>query len=350
MTSRSAHLVLGGPVLILFAVSAMSGPARAGESAGEQVRLAVLGGDTPGAREQVVRVARAVLTEQGMAVAEAAPVTPRLASALRSCYGRSAPDACKEVAAASAGVSHVLAVDLGDQAAPPGGPASVTAWLVDNDGRVVVAERRYCAAPCAARALGETTRGLVQFVVRESLETAIHSVIQVRSTPTGARVSVDGRPVGVTEVAYTVYPGRHQVSVDKPGYRVETREVTAVRGATVQVDLALDRQEAATRHGGVWPWVLGGVGVAAMAGGVTLMALDSPKEGHGGQQRRYQSSFWPGVALTAAGAALVGGGMWMWLRHPTRAGTGARDPSEVAPPVGLNFYKGRVWVFGSTSF
>jgi hypothetical protein len=64
--------------------------------------------------------------------------------------------------------------------------------------------------------------------------------IDVDSRPRGARVSIDGRVVGVTPLhAGDLSPGRHEVSIALPGYRVVTTRtlVEAGRAATVRVSL-----------------------------------------------------------------------------------------------------------------
>jgi hypothetical protein len=64
--------------------------------------------------------------------------------------------------------------------------------------------------------------------------------IDVDSRPRGARVTIDGRVVGVTPLhAGDLSPGRHEVSIALPGYRVVTTRtlVEAGRAATIRVSL-----------------------------------------------------------------------------------------------------------------
>lgn len=51
--------------------------------------------------------------------------------------------------------------------------------------------------------------------------------IYVRSTPSGARVSIDGGVVGTTDGLFEVEPGRHAVRVELDGYSPATKDVTA---------------------------------------------------------------------------------------------------------------------------
>jgi hypothetical protein len=62
--------------------------------------------------------------------------------------------------------------------------------------------------------------------------------ITVRSTPSGATVLLNQRRVGRTPVTLTVAPGRHTITVSRPGYRSITRTITVrSRPATIRVRL-----------------------------------------------------------------------------------------------------------------
>ena len=65
--------------------------------------------------------------------------------------------------------------------------------------------------------------------------------LTVRSEPDGATVSVDGRAIGTTPLEQAlVGPGRHEVRVDRRGFRAQTRRIEAGAGQPLLVALRLE--------------------------------------------------------------------------------------------------------------
>lgn len=113
----------------------------------------------------------------------------------------------------------------------------------------------------------DTTRGIIDTLVAEQITkaqttgTALRGPVQkwfatlsgqggagtvrVRGDVIGATVALDGTPSGVigTEDFNIggVTPGKHELSVSKPGYQVVRRDVTVTSGETVRVDVTLPR-------------------------------------------------------------------------------------------------------------
>ncbi len=72
----------------------------------------------------------------------------------------------------------------------------------------------------------------------------VHAVmelgIKVASTPPGASVSIDGKPVaGVTPLEAGITPGSHTVSVNLTGYKMATEKVQIAPGKVADVNVAL---------------------------------------------------------------------------------------------------------------
>jgi hypothetical protein len=97
--------------------------------------------------------------------------------------------------------------------------------------------------------------------------------LRVASSPSGAAVLVDGEAVGRTPVEHAVTSGRHVVELRLRGHVAERREVEAIRGTTVPLDVVL-------RPGGKLPpnarsraMLISGVSLAGAGGvGLGLMA------------------------------------------------------------------------------
>jgi hypothetical protein len=124
--------------------------------------------------------------------------------------------------------------------------------------------------------------------------------LTVMSTPAGATVSVDGRPVGVTPWTGDLLPGKHRVGLSLRDYDDQTLEVelaghrsrdvsaTLVRSAAPAVAAApvvatapaapvtpppQDRSNEAGTGLGIWPWVTLGAGGAALGGALVFEIL-----------------------------------------------------------------------------
>jgi len=110
-----------------------------------------------------------------------------------------------------------------------------------------------------------------EFIVSEVVLQPKPAILDVRAEA-GARVEVDGRPVGATPLSRSIEvpAGRHFVAITHRGRVAYSREVDAHRGETVMIhaDLARTGQRKAV------PFVMLGAGVLALAaGGAGVYAL-----------------------------------------------------------------------------
>jgi opacity protein-like surface antigen len=71
------------------------------------------------------------------------------------------------------------------------------------------------------------------------------STVSVASSPPGARIVVDGRPIaGLTPTSFSVPPGSHTLEVSRTGYPSDTRSIEAKYGRAIILEVPL----AATRR------------------------------------------------------------------------------------------------------
>jgi hypothetical protein len=132
--------------------------------------------------------------------------------------------------------------------------------------------------------------------------------LRVISSPAGATVEIDGGVVGTTPWTGQVTPGKHRVSVRGSGKSTSSRNVdVSADGQRVRFDLAPSGPAFSPKAAEIGGWVTLGVGVAMLAGGIAMLALD-------GQQRescdpgddcRYTTQG-AGIALTSLGVVGVG--------------------------------------------
>jgi PEGA domain len=153
--------------------------------------------------------------------------------------------------------------------------------------------------------------------------------ILVTSKPAGAEVHIDGRMVGVTPYQAEVAPGVHQVELVRDGYYAERERVDATRGVRERVHASLD----ALPHRPVRSVVGGvalGVGLAALAGGIALLALDGHEIGGrcrdvaqrdlDGDCRWIHRTMTGGIVMTVVGTTLAATGATLLIidRRNTR--------------------------------
>lgn len=111
--------------------------------------------------------------------------------------------------------------------------------------------------------------------------------LTVLSTPTGASVIIDGRPVGITPFSGDLKPGKHHVQLELAGYEPIANDALLQANAPLELDLTLardrrpsttlhvssdpapgepgpQRDEAGGRRFGAVPWVMLGAGAASL--------------------------------------------------------------------------------------
>jgi PKD repeat protein len=84
---------------------------------------------------------------------------------------------------------------------------------------------------------GEWAYDTLTFQVTSSTPTT--GTLQVFSSPSGARVELDGSPVGTTPWSDDIAPGVHTVELSRNGYFAETRQVVVTAGQTATVNVTL---------------------------------------------------------------------------------------------------------------
>ena len=65
--------------------------------------------------------------------------------------------------------------------------------------------------------------------------------LYVRTTPPGASVSLDKRPIGKSDGLFTVPSGEHEVTLELPGHKTQTLRVKVAQGQVTRVQAQLNR-------------------------------------------------------------------------------------------------------------
>jgi hypothetical protein len=285
--------------------------------AGADTTAVVVSGD-PGKKAAVIDAIAPWLQSTGASVVlDALPETE--VDRLVDCF-LTDDEGCAGRIAATAGTDKLLfvMVQLGETDA--GTSVQLTGWLFASDGGVLAAERRGCE-DCRVETL---TRACEELAAALFKATATGGTLRIASSPAGARVLVDGQPVGVTPLDYKVAPGEHTLSLDLDGFELETRTVVATSGATQPVDITM---RARTPQRSMVPWLVIGAGAAAVIAGGILFAMDEDNPPPDPMRpRTFTDTGLPAVTLGLVGAATVGVGIYLKLRAPRR---------ESAPVAGV---------------
>jgi hypothetical protein len=277
-----------------------------GASHASEVGVVVEGDE--GLRAVVAGQLRNWLGEHGHRVADAA--SGRTPTALLACL-QNGDERCAREAFESDGKTEVLLfVDVRRN----GGANDVALtgyWL--RKGHEARAERRFCER-CSETDLRAASDELVRALAVANAATS--GRLRLISKPAGAKVTVEGRVVGLTPLDYDLPAGDYDVVIALDGYEGESRRIAVRAGETTRSEIPLGR----TGSRGILPIALGITGIAAIATGVVLIAIDEDPSPNAPPQIRDTAP--AGVALVAAGgAALVAAAIVWWRRAPQARST-----------------------------
>jgi len=157
------------------------------------------------------------------------------------------------------------------------------------------------------------------------------------SSPSGASVEVDGRVIGTTPLRHLVMAGQREVRVVLDGYATAEHRVMVTATEESSLDVALTPDEAVapatsrtSDEPSVLNWVIGGGFVAAGLGllvsPIYALAIDGSCVGDPPCAEIHQFGVANGVLLGVAGAALVGGVVFL-AAQPIRVSVTASGDS-----------------------
>jgi hypothetical protein len=67
--------------------------------------------------------------------------------------------------------------------------------------------------------------------------------VEIKSTPDGADIAIDGKYMGSTPSSVPLVPGDHTIQVEKPGFKVWKRVMTVAPGGAVSVNATLEQNQ-----------------------------------------------------------------------------------------------------------
>ncbi len=363
--------------LALLSAAVASQRAAAAPALDEPAGAALVTGQVAARHRDVVRLAVEEELRKARWILRAIELVE--ASRLAACFAAEHPWPCLLPAAEARGVTRLLAIRVEREPARRGAQLRLTGQLGVVSARRITVDARYCG-PCGDPQLAAAARQLARQLLAEDAVRGDATRIELRTTPPGAVILLDGRMVEASGGALITSPGWHTVHLQLAGYRPELRRVHVVEGEATQLEVrfiaaertatgaSLERHALASAEGsssaaqlddgihavparpppsvgaaadeartGVarrrrlgWALVLGG-GALLAAGGV-LLALDEDAEADPSRRHhpQYFDSAPTGLALAVSGATFAAAGVAVVLLSPLPEG---RD--RAAPPGGL---------------
>jgi len=168
------------------------------------------------------------------------------------------------------------------------------------------------------------------------------STVEVELLPPGAALAVDGQPVQLEQGQLVLNPGDYQVQARAEGREPVTLTISAEAGRSTTITISLPRTNSGDRatdaaERSVWPYVVGGTGVAllvasAITGALSAGAEDDLREScdtgtcdedarDSGKTMQVATN----VLLPLGGALLVGGVVWWLVDAPSTESTASRQ-------------------------
>ncbi len=332
--SPAVLLLLGGMALALL----MPRPALAGRAKEHGILVVQAKGAVRDKSVAVDAVTEAV-TQAGWALA-ARTFAPQETEEVAKCLVVDRLWACVTKAVRDDALRRLALLSLEAQSAPDGGAMTVVTVMVASAEQqdVAYSGRRYCQA-CSPDSLAKLTTAATREVLDKMYLASGRTFLQVKSRPAGALVEVDGKQMGVTDGAFEILPGRHQVVVKHPKHPPETRWVDAEEDKTAIVTVAFgaetesprmperrDRSSTEPTRSLLLPKVVVAAGAVILAGGALALALDedapgSPPPLEESPSRRHLNTAPLGAGMLVAGALVAGAGGWWWWRSANAPST-----------------------------
>ncbi|MGN6108702.1 MAG: PEGA domain-containing protein [Kofleriaceae bacterium] len=294
-------------LLAALVVVLASGQAHAGRG------IVLIGGNAEAPRRHVVSGAvNDAARKAGWQVVDS-PLSKQATQRLLSC-----PDpslyACVPNTLVPDGIDHLFVIKVDSGTTEAGAPlVTIDATLIGTEPRMLVSNKKHCDH-CADDELRAESSSLATGMINDLAQRSGRTVLDVKTTPSGARILLDGKEIGYSDARFSIPPGPHQITLEKPGHLTKTIDTMIDEGSTKALEETLvtsgtrDVRPAAARSR--LPAILLVGGVVLIGGGVAMVALDDDPSLTGG--RKYFNGAPLGIAIGSAGIVSLGVGAYLW--------------------------------------
>jgi hypothetical protein len=280
------------------------------EGAGHPPGFVLIGGGAAErSRELVAQTIEAAVRDAGWTL-PSKPLTKSQSETLIACFDSKPPASCVPPSQRSARI-FIVTVENGQ--ADNGMPLLVlTGRGIMLDPESTAIRSQHCER-CASNDLAASAAELAKIVLQDLALRAGTTIVDFRSTPEGATITLDGAPIGATNARFNTYPGKHLARFEKPGYLAVVREFTAVEDQSVLVEAPLQSSQTSKpppirRPSKLMPGILIGAGGALGVTGAVWIAYYATKNDPADRYRYSRAMpLGAGAVALGVGAAAVGG-------------------------------------------
>lgn len=308
---------LHATILVASLVAALaSGHAYAGRG------IVIIGGSAEAPRRNIVGDAvNDAATKAGWQVV-ASPLSNRDTERLLSCTDPSLY-ACVPSTLAANGIDRLFVVKVDNATTPAGEPqVMIDATLIGTEPKTLVSNKKHCDH-CADDELRAASAALATGMINDLAQRSGRTVLDVKTTPSGARILLDGKEIGYSDARFSIPPGPRQITLEKPGYLTKTIAVTIDEGSTKALDERLVASGSQDDHPvssrSRLPTILLVGGLVFVGAGVTMVVVDEDPSPTGG--RKYVNTGPLGVVVGGAGLVTVGASVYLWRTSKKKTST-----------------------------
>lgn len=305
-------LLIAGTVLAI--IGATPSPAEA-----DSTGIVVVTGKVSAHERTVIESAIVLALRRSSWSLSAQPFTPKETETITKCLRDDQPWRCLSPLMQPKGVDRIVVADANPPPDSAGKLVITGEFVVAGDGAAAVVQRR-CDG-CNDAQLADIAERLTEALLHDMAVRNQQTILELQTTPAGATVTLDGRPIGITNAAggitQTTYPGPHKLTVQHPGYLLNERTIDLPAGQTTTLVLELMR-DAESEHLQYVPIVAVTAGIAALVGSGYLIHLgqqDGPND-----RRVYTRATPLGIATGVVGVAAIGYAAYLWWRGPNASG------------------------------
>lgn len=331
-------------LIIALALASLTGTGHADGGA------VMVGGKSPPHEKTIAtNAAREVLRASGKEVIDRS-FTAKDLDAVTGCIRKPPAWPCVEGVLRDKRIQHVAVVSVDPHS---GRTVKITQRMLVARADSVISGQRFCEQ-CTDDTLAANTAELTKELLDRLAIESGRTVLIVRSTPPGARVSLDGASIGATDLSTDIAPGHHTVKIEREGYETAVREIDAGEGKTADVSVPLQRSRSGTgpsssqrgkpnpdetgphRPSRLLPAVVSGVGVVGLATGIIVLALDEDGVTERDQQvaPTYTDTTAVGLGISIGSVAVCGVSVYLWSRYARASGTPRIAPVQGGAVVG----------------
>jgi len=252
------------------------------------------------------------LGRHGRAVVTA-PIPLAALDKLGDCVVREELDCARRVVEGAATASAIVYVRVREQRTAH--DLTLTAYWLEK-GRAALTEQGGCWR-CTGESLSTATDEMMTRLLREVMRSM--GRLKLRSSPPGARITLDGEAIGVTPLDWDVAPGTHTIRIEDGQRAPRTRTIIARPDATEVIELSLADAPTGPRDDGgslrrAAPLAAMAIGSVAIVTGGVLIAID--KEPSASAPLHVRNTAPAGVGVAIAGGIVAALGAYLWIRAP----------------------------------